>query len=122
MSIEQCESDSAQRKIGENRQNIEKSYFCQFVSNFYVAFVLLEAPKTAENSSRSKVGPEVGLGGLPESRSKSYTFDLLLTYFQGPPRNLLLDLLLTCLNFLGFPGPLGGQRQDNPIFGISVVF
>ena len=29
----------------------------------YVAFVLLEAPKTPENSSRSKVGPEVGFGG-----------------------------------------------------------
>ena len=34
-------------------------------------FVLLEAPKTPENSSRSKVGLEVGLGeGVPESRSE----------------------------------------------------
>ena len=53
---------------------------------------VLEAPKTLENSSRSKVGPKVGFGGVPESRSKvgqkytnSYTFDPLLTYFQGPP-------------------------------------
>ena len=35
-------------------------------------FVLLEAPKTPENSSRSKVGPEVGFGGVPESRPKVY--------------------------------------------------
>ena len=82
------------------------------------AFVLLEAPKTPKKSSRSKVGLEVGFGGVPESRSKvgqkytkSYIFDLLLTYFQGPPRNLLPDLLLTYLNFLGFSGPVGGQRQ-----------
>ena len=54
----------------------------------YVALVLLEAPKSPENSSRSKVGPKVGFGGVSKSRSKvgqkyrnSYTFDLLLTYF-----------------------------------------
>ena len=35
----------------------------EFDHFFYVAFVLLEAPKTPENSSRSKVGPEVGFGG-----------------------------------------------------------
>ena len=79
----------------------------------YVALVLPEAPKTPESSSRSKVGPKVGFGGVPESRSKvgqkytsSYTFDLL----SG-------TLLLTYLNFPGFWVPLGGQGQHNTCLG-----
>ena len=54
-------------------------------------------PQIPENSSRSKLGPKVGFGGVRESRSKvgqKYTnFDLLLTYFHGPPppRSLLSD-------------------------------
>ena len=43
----------------------------------------------------------------------SFTFDILLTYFQGPPKPILgptFDLL----EFLGFSGPLGGQEQHKP--------
>ena len=64
--------------------------------------VALEAPKTPENSSRSKEGPTIGLG-VPESghqkQVKSTYIPMFWTYFQGPPQNLLSDLVLTYMNF-----------------------
>ena len=53
-----------------------------------VALVLLEAPKPPKNPSSSKVGPKVGFGGslkVGQKHRNLCTFDLLLTYFQGPP-------------------------------------
>ena len=55
----------------------------------YVDLVLLDAPKIPENSSRSKVGPKEGFGGLLKEGQKqvksTQTSFILLTYFQGPP-------------------------------------
>ena len=49
--------------------------FCATISpEIYVVLVLLDAPKTQENPSGSKVGPKVGFGGGPGL--KQPTFDL----------------------------------------------
>ena len=66
--------------------------------------------KAPENSSRSKVGLKVGFGGslkVGQKYRNLSTFDLLLTYFQGPPETYFR----TYLNFPGLWGPLGGQGQ-----------
>ena len=54
-----------------------------------------EGPETTENSSRSKVGLKIGLGGsVKVGHIEKQWICVLLTYFWPPfSRNLLSDLL-----------------------------
>ena len=67
---------------GSRRQTSRPLHAFTDKSSFeaYVALVLREAPKTPENSSRSKVGSNAGFGGSLKV-GQSTQIPILLTYF-----------------------------------------
>ena len=76
------------------------------------------SPEDPRNSSRSKVGPKVGLRAVPEIWSKvgqstqnSWTFWPAFYLFSGTPLKRTFGPTFDLLEFLGFSGPLRRQGQ-----------
>ena len=89
---------------------------------FVLDYVALRGPPKTQKFKQVKSRSESRFRGVPESRPKvgqkytnSYTFDLLLTYFQGPPGTYFR----TYLNFLGF---WGASRRTRATFSFWPFF